>query len=266
MVGADLDVMRRDAADGARRPAVRADLADRGPGGDAGAGLGAPATAGAGLSAMLSDVLIVASPGRAPRIECAGGVAAPAHRRRHRAPGLGGGDARWAGTPSAFRVVVERRRRAPVAQCRGDDGDAGRRSPWSRRASWELEVEGRLDLDPQPTIVAGAARHVTSTRLTLRRRRQRAAARARADRQIRRAPRLLVGLAARRRRRHAAAAAPRRARAPASVTDDELGAPRACVSELRYPETEFDGAGTMLELAAGGCLATWQGERLTARG
>jgi urease accessory protein len=31
---------------------------------------------------------------------------------------------------------------------------------------------------------------------------------------------------------------------------------------LRYPETEFDAAGTKLNLAAGGCLATWQGERL----
>ena len=47
-----------------------------------------------------------------------------------------------------------------------------------------------------------------------------------------------------------------------SVGDDELDAPRACVSELRYPETTFDAAGTLLDLAAGGCLATWQGERL----
>ena len=28
-----------------------------------------------------------------------------------------------------------------------------------------------------------------------------------------------------------------------SVADDELGAPRACVSELRYPETTFDDRG-----------------------
>jgi len=46
------------------------------------------------------------------------------------------------------------------------------------------------------------------------------------------------------------------------VTDDELGTPLACISELRYPEAAFDAAGTLLELAAGGCLATWQGERL----
>ena len=47
-----------------------------------------------------------------------------------------------------------------------------------------------------------------------------------------------------------------------AVADDALGTPRACVSELRYPETTFDAAGTLLELAAGGSLATWQGERL----
>ena len=51
-----------------------------------------------------------------------------------------------------------------------------------------------------------------------------------------------------------------------SVADDELGTPRACVSELRYPETTFDAAGTLLELAAGGSLATWQGERLVTAG
>ena len=47
-----------------------------------------------------------------------------------------------------------------------------------------------------------------------------------------------------------------------SVADDELGAPMACVSELHYPETEVDTAGTALALARGGCLSTWQGERL----
>ncbi len=50
------------------------------------------------------------------------------------------------------------------------------------------------------------------------------------------------------------------ARAPSATTNSDR--PRACVSELRYPETTFDAAGTLLELAAGGSLATWQGERL----
>lgn len=47
------------------------------------------------------------------------------------------------------------------------------------------------------------------------------------------------------------------------MTDDVIGRPLACVSELRYPEATFDTEATVLALAAGGCLATWQGERLT---
>ncbi len=47
-----------------------------------------------------------------------------------------------------------------------------------------------------------------------------------------------------------------------SATDDVLGAPLASVSELRYPDTAADALGTVLELADGGSLATWQGERL----
>ncbi len=47
-----------------------------------------------------------------------------------------------------------------------------------------------------------------------------------------------------------------------TVAHDELGAPLACVSELRYPDITSDALGTVLELADGGCLATWQGDRL----
>jgi urease accessory protein len=36
----------------------------------------------------------------------------------------------------------------------------------------------------------------------------------------------------------------------------------ASVSELRYPDIASDALGTVLELADGGCLATWQGDRL----
>jgi urease accessory protein len=52
-----------------------------------------------------------------------------------------------------------------------------------------------------------------------------------------------------------------------SVADDELGAPLACVSELRYPDKFGDPVaplGTGLQLAAGGCLTTWQGHRLSS--
>ena len=49
-----------------------------------------------------------------------------------------------------------------------------------------------------------------------------------------------------------------------AVTHDELGAPLAAVSELRYPDIAADALGTLLKLADGGCLATWQGDRLRA--
>ena len=47
-----------------------------------------------------------------------------------------------------------------------------------------------------------------------------------------------------------------------SVADDELGTPLACVSELHYPDSDVDTAGVALILAGGGCLSTWQGQRL----
>jgi urease accessory protein len=47
-----------------------------------------------------------------------------------------------------------------------------------------------------------------------------------------------------------------------SVADDELGAPLACISELHYPDVCPQTPGTTLELAAGGSLTTWQGQRL----
>jgi urease accessory protein len=37
---------------------------------------------------------------------------------------------------------------------------------------------------------------------------------------------------------------------------------RACVSELRYPQSSFETVATLLQLVVGGCLATWQGDRL----
>ena len=114
---------------------------------------------------MLSDVLIVASPDRAPRIECVGGVAGrrtdtdTVHLVSAAATPLGGDSIR-------VRVIVE-----PGAALRLRSAAATMAMPGTvtmeSRASWELEVEGELDLDPQATIVAAEARHLTSTRLTL---------------------------------------------------------------------------------------------------
>ncbi|GAB7069879.1 urease accessory protein UreD [Mycobacterium hodleri] len=208
---------------------------------------------------MLSEVLIVASAGRAPRIECAGGVAGrrtdadTVHLVSAAATPLGGDTIR-------YRVVVER---GAVLRVRSAAATMAMPGPvtMESRAVWELEVDGLLDLDPQPTIVAGEARHVTTTRLAL------------GDGGgVRLRERVQIGRSHERQGFWSGAVHADVGGAPllrhrveigaGAVTDDDLGAPRACVSELRYPEPAFAGAGTMLELAAGGCLATWQGERL----
>jgi urease accessory protein len=208
---------------------------------------------------MLSDVLIVARPDRAPSIECAGGVAArrtdadTVHLVSAAATPLGGDTIR-------VRVVVEPGARLRVRSAAATMAMPGMATMESR-ASWDLEVAGDLDLDPQPTIVAGQARHLSTIRLTLT-----------GDGRARLRERVQIGRSYEREGfwsgwMHADVdGAPllrhRVELGTGSVTDDDLGTPLACVSELRYPESAFDAMGTLLELAAGGCLATWQGERL----
>jgi urease accessory protein len=208
---------------------------------------------------MRSDVLIVARHDRAPLLECTGGVAArrteedTVHLVSAAATPLGG-DVIW------VRIVVE-----PGARLRVRTAAATMVLPGAGTAEslsgWDLEVAGELDLDPQPTIVAGESRHVSTTRLTVNE----------AGR-VRLRERVQIGRSFERQGfwsgtlhadvndspllRH------RIELGKGSVCDDELDAPRACVSELRYPETTFDAVGTLLDLAAGGCLATWQGDRL----
>jgi urease accessory protein len=208
---------------------------------------------------MLSDVLIVARPDRAPSIECAGGVAArrtdadTVHLVSAAATPLGGDTIR-------VRVVVEPGARLRVRSAAATMAMPGTATMESR-ASWDLEVAGDLDLDPQPTIVAGQARHLSMIRLTLT-----------GHGRARLRERVQIGRSYERQgfwsgSMHADVdGAPllrhRVELGAGSVTDDELGTPMACVSELRYPDPTFDATGTLLELAAGGCLATWQGERL----
>ena len=208
---------------------------------------------------MRSDVLIVARPGRAPVLECTGGVAArrteadTVHLVSAAATPLGG-DVIW------VRIVVE-----PGARLRVRTAAATMVLPGVGTAEsisrWDLEVAGELDLDPQPTIVAGESRHVTTTRL-----------RVNETGRVRLRERVQIGRSFERQGFWSGTLHANVNESPllrhrievgtGSVGDDELGRPRACVSELRYPETTFDAAGTLLELAAGGSLATWQGERL----
>ena len=208
---------------------------------------------------MRSDVLLVARPGRGPHIECAGGLAARrtesdvVHLLSAAATPLGG-------DVISVRIVVEARARLRVRSVAASVVLPGAGSVVSH-SFWDLEVTGELDLDPQPTVIAGGARHHTSTRLQVG---EAATARVRESVQIGRtgedqgfwtsALHADVGGTPLLRHRVELGAG--------SVADDELGTPLACVSELRYPQTTFDSAGTVLELAGGGSLSTWQGRRL----
>ena len=208
---------------------------------------------------MRSDVLVVATPGRVPRIECHGGVAArrteadTVHLVSAAATPLGG-------DVIAIRLVVEPGARLRLRSAAASvvlPGPGIRKS----HSCWMIEVAGELDVDLEPTIVAADARHLSELRVQLT---EAAQLRIRERVQIGRtderegfwsgtlsADRCGVPLL-----RH------RLELGPGSVADDVLGAPLACVSELRFPEPAPDGAGTTLTLAGGGSISTWQGERL----
>lgn len=208
---------------------------------------------------MRSDVLLVASPGRGPRIECSGGLAArrtrpdTVHLISAAATPLGG-DA------IAIRIVVEAGARLRVRSVAATVVLPGATTAQSH-SSWDLEVDGELDLDVEPTVVAGGSHHLAGTRLRLG---SGSRARVRESVQIGRTGEsqgywsgaLHADVDGTPLLRH------RVELGGGTVVDDDLGSPRACISELRYPQTSFEGPGTVLELAAGGCLATWQGERL----
>jgi urease accessory protein len=209
---------------------------------------------------MRSDVLVVATPGRSPRIEATGALAVrqtgceTVHFVSAAATPLGG-------DVIAVRIVVEPGARLRVRTAAATVALPSAHTPESV-ACWDVEAAGELDVDPQPTVIAGGARHLNTTRLRL------------ADTgRVRLRERVQIGRTGERHgfwsgTVHADVAGRPLLRhrielGDGAVADDALGEPRACVSELRYPETAFDGPGTLLALAAGGCLATWQGERLT---
>lgn len=211
---------------------------------------------------MRSHVLVVATPGRAPRIEATGGLAGrrtqpdTVHLVSTAATPLGGDTLQ-------VRVIVEagaRLRIRTVAATLVLPGTETSRS----EARWDIEAAGELDVDPQPTVVAGGSAHHTATRLQLG---ETARVRIREQVQIGRSRETSgnwSGLL------HAdVGAAPllrhRLELGPGALGDDEIASPRACISELRYPEPTFDAPGQLvLSLARGGSLATWQGDRLPA--
>jgi urease accessory protein len=206
-----------------------------------------------------SDVLIVARRDRRPRIQCSGGLAA-----RETEPGtvhlVSAAATPLGGDSVSVRIVVE-----PGALLRVRSAGAtitlpGPATPESH-AIWAMEVDGELDVDPQPTVVAANSRHITSTRLALG-----------GSGRVRVRERIQIGRSGERQgfwsgSLHAdvdgsALLRHRIELGNGSVADDELAAPMACISELRYPETEAGTVGMALVLARGGCLSTWQGARL----
>jgi urease accessory protein len=208
---------------------------------------------------MNSDVLLVACRDRQPRIESGGALTArrtepdTVHLVSTAATPLGG-DA------INIRVVVEAGARLRVRTAAATVTLPGSTTPESH-AFWTLEVAGDLDVDPQPTVVAAASRHFTSTRLELT-----------GSGRVRLRERIQIGRSDERQgfwsgSLHADVDGSPLLRhrielGSGSLADDELGVPLACVSELHYPESEVDTAGVLLALAGGGCLSTWQGQRL----
>ena len=208
---------------------------------------------------MHSDVLIVARPGLTPRLECAGGVAARStepdtvHLVSAAATPLGG-------DTIAVRVVVEPGARLLLRSAAATVVLPGRVTAEST-AHWTLEVAGELDLDPGPTVVAGGSRHASFARLSVS-----------GSGRVRFRERIQIGRARERQGYWSGSLHADVDGAPlvrhrielgaGSVCHDELGTPLAAVSELRYPDIAADALGTVLELADGGCLATWQGDRL----
>lgn len=219
---------------------------------------------------MHTQVLIVAAPGRGPRIECVGGVAArrtapdAVHLVSTAATPLGG-------DTIEVRVIVEAGARLRVRSVAAMVVLPGATTTQSR-SGWDLEVAGELDLDPEPTVIAGGSSHLATTRLQI----------ADAGR-VRLRERVQVGRAGEQDGfwegalhvdRDALPVVRHRVELGAgAVSDDEIAAPRAYVSEFCYPESDLGVIRTaerygsrrdqvVMALADGGCLSAWQGPRL----
>jgi urease accessory protein len=213
---------------------------------------------------MDSEVLIIARPDRRPRIECRGGITArntlcdTVHLVSAVATPLGG-DA------ISIRIVVEAGARLDLRNAAGTVVLPGRHTVASS-TRMELEVAGTLDVDLQPTIVAADAQHESTITAVID-----------AAGSLRLRERVQIGRTDERDgfwsgRLHADAKGQPLLRhrielGAGAVADDALSAPRATISELRYPTEELDipPGGVALELAAGGVLMTWQGDRLPSR-
>lgn len=212
---------------------------------------------------MRSYLVLVADRNRLPRIECGGGVAA-----RHTAPDtvhlVSTAATPLGGDLLDIRVIVE-----PGAQLRVRSAAAAVALPGAgdrtSQARCDIDVAGVLDFDLEPMVVAADARHLSDVRLRLHH-----------DGQVRLRERVQIGRSGeysgfwsgslRVDRNGLPMLRHRVELGPGSVADDALGTVRAAVSELRCPPAVDSGpaqaAATVLELADGGTLSVWQGERL----
>ncbi|MBU9765265.1 urease accessory protein UreD [Mycobacterium sp. TNTM28] len=212
---------------------------------------------------MHTHVIVVATPGRLPRIEARGGLAGrctgpdTVHLVSTAATPLGG-------DTLTVQLVVEAGARLRIRTAAATMALPGAQLLQSS-ARWTVEVAGELDLDPEPTVVAGGATHHTTTHLNLAE-----------SAQLRIRERTQIGRSGEREGFWTSALHADVGSTPllrhrielghGAVADDVLAAPRACISELRYPAPTFETPGTVLALAAGGSLATWQGDRLPPNG
>jgi urease accessory protein len=213
---------------------------------------------------MRSHVLLVASANRLPRIQYRGGIQArctvpdTVHLVSAAATPLGG-------DTIDIRVIVEQGARLKLRSAAATVALPGA-STLTSHARWEIEVTGNLDVDLEPTVIAAAARHVSSVVLFLH-----------DDGQVRFRERVQIGRCNEREGfwsgslhadsndrpllRH------RVELGAGSLADDSIMAPRAAINELRYPAMTFEGTAidagsTVLTLAGGGTLSTWQADRL----
>jgi urease accessory protein len=212
---------------------------------------------------MHTDVLLVAFSNRLPRIECSGGIAAR-YTEPHTVHLVSAAATPLGGDTIDIRVVVEAGARLNLRSAAAAVVLPGADSLTSH-ARWDIEVSGDLDIDLEPTIVAAAARHVSTVTLTLR-----------DDARVRFRERVQIGRCDEREGFWSGSLKADRVDRPllrhrlelgaGSLADDAIAAPRAMISELSYPTTDYvpavpDGC-TVLELADGGTLSTWQSDRL----
>lgn len=208
---------------------------------------------------MRSDVLIVARPDRSPHLEASGGLAArrtepdTVHLVSSAATPLGGDSIH-------VRLVVESGARLKLRTAAATVTLPGMNTTDSH-ANWTLDIAGELDLDPQPTIVAATSRHFATTLVNLT-----------GSGSLRLVERVQIGRTGESQGFWSGSLSADINGKPllrhrielgrGAAAHDELAAPLASVSELHYPRADVQTAGVTLALAGGGCLSTWQGDRL----